>query len=281
MAEYNSRQIVPSPSPDFSPQLLPSSPYTYISPQYTAASPQYTAATTVAINLRQFEKDSKAQAEREYDAEHGPLPEPPAEDDHTIPERERNAQKKKRKVRSAIVSRRKTAIYVEKLEAALDVRDNNNASLASQLGVCREVLRETSSRIEKLKRTLHARQDPAQKRLRPTPMPRPGPSTESPTFFLDPNETFDDLLSISPDEISPMSSYSKADAHGGVRATQHNDSECSDGQLSPKQMAYPSSARGLSGFASIRDDSGYRLRAVGLHGTNALQNHHFRTPVAM
>eukprot|EP00177_Eucheuma_denticulatum_P007635 GFKZ01013887.1.p1 GENE.GFKZ01013887.1~~GFKZ01013887.1.p1 ORF type:complete len:274 (+),score=24.44 GFKZ01013887.1:86-907(+) len=273
MAEYNSRHIVPSPSPDYSPQLLSPSPFTFISPQYNAA-------TTVAINLRQFERDSKAQAESEYDAEHGPLPEPPAEDDHSIPEHERNAQKKKRKVRSAIVSRRKTAIYVEKLEAALEARDNNNASLASQLGVCREVLRETSSRIEKLKRTLHARQDPAQKRLRTTPVPRPGPSTEAPGFFLDHNETFDDLLSISPEEISPVTSYSKGDSHGGVRAVHNTDSECSDGQLSPKQMAYPSSARGFSGF-SIRDDSGYRSRAVGLHSGSALQNHHFRTPVAM
>lgn len=117
---------------------------------YASLTAQYSPQTTVAINLRQFEKDSKAQAEREYDAVHGPLPEPPADDDLSIDAGTRLIQKKKRKVRSAIVSRRKSAIYVEKLEAELEMRDNVNADLETRLGVFRDVLRETSSRISAL-----------------------------------------------------------------------------------------------------------------------------------
>lgn len=238
---------------------------------------QYNAATTVAINLRQFEKDSKTQAEREYDDEHGSLPDPPADDDPTIPHQERVSQKKKRKVRSALVSRRKSAIYVEKLEAELDSRDGDNASLAAQLDVCRDVLHKTAQRIEQLE--LHmaqmSRHEPPAKRLR-TSLPRqPSPNDVAP-FFLSSDDTLDDILSISPEEIPAVPvMYAKPER---VERMPNDYSECSDGRISPKRPpTYASSSRAFAG-ASLRDDSGYRSRPP--LATQFMHNH-FRTPVAL
>lgn len=175
----------------------------------------YNATTAVAINLRQFEKESKAQAEQEYDLDHGPLPDPPADDDPTISSSERTNQKKKRKVRSAIVSRRKSHIYVEKLERELELRDADNASLASQLGVCKEVLRRTEQRIYTLRTALEARSTsalPPFKRSRPNndiPPTHPTPTIQptlptSSDFFLarSRGDSPDDILSISPEEMT-------------------------------------------------------------------------------
>lgn len=237
-------------------------------------SSQYNAATTVAINLRQFEKDSKAQAEREYDDEHGPLPDPPADEDPTIPAHERVVQKKKRKVRSALVSRRKSAIYVEKLEAELDLRDGNNANLQSQVAVCRDVLHRTAQRIEQLQQTLHrSRQEPPAKRLR-TSLPRQAPAADAP-FFLNSNDALDDILSISPEEIPPVPIvYSKQER---VERMPNDYSECSDGRISPKRPPLHTTSRAFSAV-SYRDDSGYRLRpppvARFMHGQ-------FRAPEAL
>lgn len=116
--------------------------------------PNYSPETTVAIMLRHFEKESKAQAEREYDGEHGLLPPAPADDDLSVSQKERDIQKKKRKVRSAIVSRRKTAVYLEKLEHELECRDEVNATLAKRLAVYHEVIGDIKNKIETMQRTL-------------------------------------------------------------------------------------------------------------------------------
>lgn len=119
--------------------------------------PNYSPDTTVAITLRHFEKESKSQAEREYDAEHGPLPAPLPDDDPSIDPRVRAIHKKRRKVRSAIVSRRKTAVYLDKLEHELQSRDHVNAALAKRLAVYHEVIADMKSKIGSMQRTIHVR----------------------------------------------------------------------------------------------------------------------------
>lgn len=119
---------------------------------YGMITPQYSPDTTVAITLRHFEKEAKAQAEHEYDAENGELPPPPPEDDSTIDPELRRAHKKRRKVRSAIVSRRKTAIYAEKVEKELNNRDSVNAMLSKHLSVYKEVIKDIRSKIEFMQR---------------------------------------------------------------------------------------------------------------------------------
>lgn len=250
---------------------------TSTSSQYMSMGSQYNAATTVAINLRQFEKDSKAQAEREYDDEHGPLPDPPADDDPTIPVQERVSQKKKRKVRSALVSRRKSAIYVEKLEAELETRDSDNASLAAQLDVCKDVLHKTAQRIEQLEQhMMHmSRREPPAKRLR-TSLPRQPSPTDAAPFFLNSDDTLDDILSISPEEIPAVPFvYAKTER---MERMPNDYSECSDGRISPKRPSTYAAGRVFSG-ASLRDDSGYRSRPP--LATQYMHHNHFRTPVAL
>lgn len=182
---------------------------------YTVLASQYTPATTVAISLRQFEKEAKTQAEREYDADHGPLPEPPADDDTSMPVADVQRLKKKRKVRSAIVSRRKSAIYLEKLESELELKDSVNAHMETRLGVFKDVLRETSARIDAVQKALSA--DPGHSiPKRPRHHQHPPHHHHSqhhsqqqdhggPPFFLD--DPIDDILSISPDEIVAIPGY--------------------------------------------------------------------------
>lgn len=217
-----------------------------------ALTAQYSPQTTVQINLRQFEKDSKSRAEREYDEEHGPLPEPPADDDLSVDPATRQIQKKKRKVRSAIVSRRKSAIYVEKLEAELEMRDNINADLETRLGVFRDVLRETSARIQALQQTMEVRNcavpvsvpvsvpvHDVQKRARPHYAPNPHhafpqpqgtptdhhqlPTAQHPPRapFFPGEDPIDDILSFSPDEILPCSYQNQHPQAGHAHAHQH------------------------------------------------------------
>lgn len=121
---------------------------------YTIITPQYSPHTTVAISLRHFEKQSKHQAEQEYDDEHGVLPEPPAEDDPSIDIQERSIQKKKRKVRSAIVSRRKNAIYEKTLEQELHHRDHVNRDLKTRLDLFRDVLDNIRMKISALEKNI-------------------------------------------------------------------------------------------------------------------------------
>lgn len=176
---------------------------------YTNLASQYSPATTVAISLRQFEKDAKSQAEHEYDADHGPLPEPPADDDTSMPALDVQRLKKKRKVRSAIVSRRKSAIYLEKLEAELELKDSVNAHMETRLGVFKDVLRETSARIDALQRafaTEASQNVPKRPRMSPHPHPQQLHHTHTQhhqdqggAFFLD--DQIDDILSICPEEI--------------------------------------------------------------------------------
>lgn len=124
---------------------------------YGMITPQYSPETTVAITLRHFEKDAKSQAEREYDDENGLLPPPPPEDDLTIDPEVRKAHKKRRKVRSAIVSRRKTAVYLEKLEGELEKRDGMNSTLNKNLALYREVIADIQAKIEAMKRSIDKR----------------------------------------------------------------------------------------------------------------------------
>ncbi|CAN8076204.1 unnamed protein product [Agarophyton chilense] len=82
------------------------------------------------INLRSFEEESKTQAEREYDDTYGPLQDLP---DSSSDPKKRSLLKKRRKVRSAIVSRRKSALYEKKLEDELHLRTKVNDQLRDKL----------------------------------------------------------------------------------------------------------------------------------------------------
>lgn len=144
---------------------------------YSMITPQYSPDTTVAITLRHFEKEAKTQAENEYDDENGILPPPPPEDDPTIHPEERKVHKKKRKVRSAIVSRRKTAIYLEKLESELETRDAVNATLAKNLTLYKEVISDVRAKIDAMQRQLDEN---------PAPRKRPRPFSSLPIPFPDP-----------------------------------------------------------------------------------------------
>lgn len=128
--------------------------------------PQYSPETTVAITLRHFEKEAKSQAEGEYDNENGTLPPPPPEDDLSIDPEIRKAHKKKRKVRSAIVSRRKTAIYLEKLEVELEDRDSMNTTLNKNLALYRKVIADIESKIKGMQRSVNQRSPQSNKRTR-------------------------------------------------------------------------------------------------------------------
>eukprot|EP00178_Gracilaria_changii_P000970 TRINITY_DN1131_c0_g3_i1.p1 TRINITY_DN1131_c0_g3~~TRINITY_DN1131_c0_g3_i1.p1 ORF type:complete len:406 (+),score=81.12 TRINITY_DN1131_c0_g3_i1:179-1396(+) len=124
---------------------------------YTIITPQYSPHTTVAISLRHFEKESKQQAEQEYDNEHGLLPDSAADDELCVGIQERTIQKKKRKVRSAIVSRRKNAIYEKKLEEELHHRDQVNADLRNRLTLFHDVLGNIREKISALERSMHGK----------------------------------------------------------------------------------------------------------------------------
>lgn len=126
-------------------------------PSFNIMMPNYSPETTVAITLRHFEKESKGQAEQEYDTEHGPPAPPLPDDDPTIDPKVRAIHKKRRKVRSAIVSRRKTAVYLEKLEAELQSRDQVNASLAKRLAVYHEVIADIKNKIGAMQRTIQTK----------------------------------------------------------------------------------------------------------------------------
>lgn len=164
-----------------SSHMFPSSTSDRLS--YDLITPQYSPDTAIAITLRHFEKQSKQTAEREYDVEHGMLPPPPPDDDPTIDPKVRTIHKKKRKVRSAIVSRRKTAIYVQKLEEELDTRDSLNAKLAERLDRYRCSLHVIQSQIDALS---NIGSQPS--RLPPShnPNTNPAPPPPAPTSALPP-----------------------------------------------------------------------------------------------
>lgn len=111
--------------------------------------------TTVAINLRFFEEESKSQAEREYDAQYGANQAPSACDVHS-----RFTQKKRRKVRSAIVSRRKSALYEKKLEEELEMRDSVNERLKNRLNDYNTQLIDIRNKIQLLEKELDSSHSP-------------------------------------------------------------------------------------------------------------------------
>lgn len=186
---------------------------------YGLSSQPCAATTTVAISLRQFEREAKAQAESEYDDTNGPMPEPPSADDTSIPPVVAQRMKRRRKVRSAIVSRRKSVIYLSKLERELDIKDSMNGQMETRLGVFRDVLRDTASRIDSLRQTIasdHAAVPSSPKRPRvadpyahpqhpviPMQNPMQNPMhnplyPERPGFFLG---DMDEIISISPEDM--------------------------------------------------------------------------------
>lgn len=237
-----------------SPNLSATKPFAY-----TMITPQYAPDTTVAIFLRQFEKDSKTQAETEYDAEHGPLPELPEDDDHnlSVDKKERNIQKKKRKVRSAIVSRRKSAIYEKKLEEELRVRDNINTELKTRLSVYHDVLRDVRAKIHALQRHFDSSSVPVPKRIRTTQHQHqhhqhqhqhqhqtsihPTANNNQNSNFLFPYDNpIDDLLYISAEENRMQQHQNNVNVNNvpfskSVSYARDTDftSECSDRQISP------------------------------------------------
>lgn len=111
----------------------------------------YSPRTTINMNLRFLDRQSKKQAESEYDDEHGADPDyvaSPGPEDSSAADQDPAHQKKRRKVRSAIVSRRKTAIYVEKLEGDLNERENENKELREKLNAFKEVMQDIKDAIE-------------------------------------------------------------------------------------------------------------------------------------
>lgn len=204
-------------------------------PSYSVATPEYNPSTAVAIALSKFDKEAKNIAEAEYDEEHGLLPERPDPADCSLDIAEREILKKKRKVRSAIVSRRKSAIYVERVEADLKMRDNINLELRSHIDISREVLRNTTERIQALEEVLERKKHvQAPKRTRSTEFFR------SEIFEQSPSHTIDDILSVSPDDFSHSQTLPPAMASDERRSealSEHDfESECSDRQ-SPLSFA--------------------------------------------
>lgn len=116
------------------------------------------ADTTVAINLRFFEDESKNQAEREYDDHYGRLPDPP---DGGGDCKQRVIHKKRRKVRSAIVSRRKSALYEKKLEEELEFRDRVNERLKKKIAEMRDELHSIQGRIDRMEGEKHELKTPS------------------------------------------------------------------------------------------------------------------------
>lgn len=217
-----------------------------ITPHY----PQYSPDTTVQISLRQFEKDAKSQAEREYDAEKGPL----ASEEDAVDIRERKIRKKNRKVRSAIVSRRKSSIYERKLEEELRMRDNVNADLKGRLSVYNDVLHDIRAKISAMESTLESsRPTPRRPRVpdvtydnQPQNFPQTVQRSDA-QFFLG-NDAIDDILITSshhtlPDTALPENCIPSPDTtspHDNVQLTKQPvlyrddfSSECSDRQISP------------------------------------------------
>lgn len=231
------------------PQTLLSHPDRF---NYSMITPQYSPDTTIAIIRRQFEKEAKAEAERDYDAKRGPLPPSPADDDDSIDIKERTIMKKGRKVRSAIVSRKKTAIYEKKLEKALQQRDNINKELKDALSLSQDVLRGIRGKIQYLQRTLDARKE-VPKRMRTALPPQTfNPIPQQPNLFLNEDDPIEDILSIQSEEPRQLQPVSKS-----FHSVSDFTSECSDRQISPMLQTQPSHAiqRDFQSNIPIEDNS--------------------------
>lgn len=133
------------------PSTIPTSTPSSTIPASTIEKSPYSPRTTISMNLRFLDRESKKQAESEYDDEHGADPDyvaSPGPEDSSAADQDPAHQKKRRKVRSAIVSRRKTAIYVEKLEADLNERENENKELREKLNTFKDVMQDIKDAIE-------------------------------------------------------------------------------------------------------------------------------------